>query len=139
MGWIILLWLGVIAIVSLLGFGAYLLYQEQKTNNVSRMKKYFLYVMIVIAIVVVIAGVLITGNLTKTESYKRFKKSMDSEFKGGITREITVYLENGDVIYNNEGKFDVQHNEERLKFVDENGKVQIIYLGRSSTAIVNEK
>ncbi len=50
-----------------------------------------------------------------------------------------MHLENGDIVFQEEGKFDVEHNEERLKWVDESGKVQIIYLGRSSTAVVREK
>lgn len=137
MGWIILLWFGVLTAVTLLGFGAYALFDSYGKKR--QIKRIFSYILIALMITTIAAGILFTGKLTQTESFKRFKKSWDSEFDGGITREITVYLENGDVIYNIEGKFDVEHSDERLKWVDENGKVQIIYLGRSSTAVVNEK
>ncbi len=132
----VLTWIVVLVIVGALGFWVYSIFDLYKPT---KGKKILAYVLIALSIIVIVFGVVTTSKLTETESYKRFKKGLDSEFAGGITREITVHLENGDIIYQTEGKFDVEHNEERLKWVDEDGKVQIIYLGRSSTAIVNEK
>lgn len=100
--------------------------------------KQFRYITVITGVVTLIAAVLVIIPLTETESFKRSIKSFQSEFQGGITREIIVYSEGGEEIYRDQGKFDVEHSEERLKWVDESGQVQIIYLGRSSTAVVNE-
>lgn len=139
MGWIVFLWIGVLIITGTTGYFTFQFYNKTYYGKKKKSNTIVSAILAALTVIVLVIGVITTSKLTHTESFKRFKKSWDSEFDGGITREITVYLESGDVIYNVEGKFDVEHNEERLKFVDEEGKVQIIYLGRSSTAIVNEK
>ncbi|MGM1048371.1 MAG: hypothetical protein ACQEXX_19840 [Bacillota bacterium] len=132
MGWIVLLWIGFLIIGALLAWGASHFLTGYKP------KRALGYTFIGLIVVALVASVFLTNQLTNTESFKRWKKSLDSEFKGGITRQITVYSEGGEVIFNNLGKFDVEHSEGRLKWIDENGRVQIIYLGNSATAVVNE-
>ncbi len=136
MGWMVLVWILVIVAVGAMGFGAY---NNLSSYRPTKKDKVLSYILIGLSVIVIGLGIFATTKLTDTESFKRFQKNLDSEFKGGITREITVHLENGDIVFQEEGKFDVEHSEERLKWVDESGKVQIIYLGRSSTAVVREK
>lgn len=136
MGWIILVWVIALPLIGLGTWGTY----HFLTSDYNREKKPVLgYVLLGISIIVLVVGIVLSVQLTGTESFKRFQKSLDSEFKGGITREVIVYSEGGEEIFREQGRFDVEHSNERLKWVDESGKVQIIYLGRSSTAIVNEK
>lgn len=72
-----------------------------------------------------------------TESGRRELKTQDSNFHGGIEREVTVYDMNGDVIEHFQGKFDVEYKDERVMFDDENGNRHIIYF-KSGTVIINE-
>lgn len=132
MGWIVLLWIGFLVVGALLAWGAYHFLAGYNTKRIVG------FAFIGAIVVALVATIFMTNQLTNTESFKRWKKSVDSEFKGGITRQITVYSEGGEVIFKNKGKFDVEYSEGRLKWIDENGKVQIIYLGNSATAVVNE-
>ena len=132
MGLIVLLWIGFLAVGGCLAWVAYHFLTDYKP------KKALGYTFIGLIVIALVASVLLTSQLTNTESFKRWKKLLDSEFKGGITREITVYSEGGEVIFSNSGKFDVEYSDGRLKWIDQDGKVQIIYLGNSATAVVNE-
>lgn len=135
MGNIILLWIVALPLLGLAAWGAYYFF----TDDYGRKSKPILgWASGVIGVIILTLSVVGTFQLTNTESFNRFKKSLDSEFQGGITREIIVYSEGGEEIYREQGKFDVEHRDNRLKWVDEQGKVQIIYLGNSSTAVVNE-
>lgn len=70
-----------------------------------------------------------------TESGKRALKTQESNFNGGITRIVTVYDLNGNVIKEYKGKFDVQHDYKRILFDDENRNRHIIYYGTGSITI----
>lgn len=74
---------------------------------------------------------------TSTESGKRAVKSQDSNFHGGIEREVIVYDMDGDEIERFRGRFDVDYSDERIMFDDENGNRHVIYF-KSGTVIVNE-
>lgn len=73
-----------------------------------------------------------------TETGKRAMKSQESNFNGGIERTVKVYDIKGDIIAEYEGKFDVDYNESRIIFDDENGKRHIIYY-KTATVIIDEK
>lgn len=73
-----------------------------------------------------------------TASFKRSMKDLNSEFNENIEREITVHSRSGEIIHQSEGKFDIEFLDNRLKWIDEDNKVHIIYLGDSATAIVEE-
>lgn len=92
----------------------------------------------VLSATLVIVGIFASYRLTNTASFERSMKSLNSEFKQNIYREIKVHSRSGDIIYESKGRFDVEHIDGRLKWVDEEGRVQIIYLGDSATAVVNE-
>lgn len=86
-----------------------------------------------------IAGIWVFGNwwYTSTEEGKRALKTQDSNFNGGITREVMVYDMDGDLIAEYKGKFDIEYSDERIMFDDENGQRHIIYF-KSGTVVVNE-
>ena len=62
-----------------------------------------------------------------TESGKRAIKTQESDFNGGIKRKVTVYDVEGDVIVEYQGKFDVEYDDDRILFDDEEGLRHIIY------------
>ena len=57
---------------------------------------------------------------------------------GVIKRELKVYSVNGTLPYEGSGKFDVDYDDGRIKYVDQHGKVKIIYLGDSASVVVKE-
>lgn len=71
------------------------------------------------------------------ESGKRAIKSQESNFKGGITREVKVYDVNGKIIQEYKGKFDIDYDDDRIIFDDEKGNRHVIYYP-TGTVIVDE-
>ncbi len=61
------------------------------------------------------------------ESVEREIKSIESEMGGGLERKITAYSYNGDVLYQYEGKVDVQMSESRVLFDTPEGKRVVLY------------
>ena len=53
-------------------------------------------------------------------NWERQKKNWDSEFLGGLNREIIVYSATGAEVWRFIGKFDVDFSEGRILFDDEN-------------------
>ena len=88
--------------------------------------------MAIVAIVMIglIIGIIITGSASFQRGFKSFK----SEY-GGINRTITVYDYSGNEIKSWTGRFDVESNESKVLFDDENGKRVIIYNG----IVINEE
>lgn len=76
--------------------------------------------------------------INKSQSGIRLKKEYTSEYHGGIKRELKVYSMNGTLLYEDSGKFDVDYDDGRIKYVDQHGKVKIIYLGDSASVVVKE-
>lgn len=67
----------------------------------------------------------------------RALKSQESNFNMGINRKVTVYDIEGDVIQEYEGKFDIEYDDDRILFDDENGLRHIIYYP-TGTVIIDE-
>jgi hypothetical protein len=96
-------------------------------------------------IITICAGLIILGAIISlqlyyyknTESGKRAIKTQESDFKGGIKREIKVYDINGKIIQNFKGKFDIEYDDDRILFDDEKGNRHIIYYP-TGTVIVDE-
>lgn len=63
---------------------------------------------------------------TGCESWERTKKSLGSEFGGGLNRTVNVYSYNGKLIATYEGKIDLEVNEDKVLF-DLNGKRYVYY------------
>ena len=77
--------------------------------------------------------------LTGCSTFGRISKNYESDWGGGLNRELTVYDATGGVLYRQTGKFDIQESDDGTKIIydDENGLRHNIYLG-SGTVVVNE-
>ncbi|WP_080147011.1 hypothetical protein [Marinilactibacillus piezotolerans] len=95
---------------------------------------------------IAVAGILIiaiAGFFTmmhiNSASFQRAKRQAVTEYDtDSVYREMKVVGRDGDVIYETEGSYDIEYTENRLRWIDENGMVQLVYLGDSATVIVNE-
>ena len=90
---------------------------------------------IILAIVIII---IIAGIVVNQASIKRWLKDKQSEISNGIERTVEVYDINGKLIKKYEGKFDIEWQDDRIKFDDENNQRHIIYF-KTGTIIVDEK
>lgn len=72
-----------------------------------------------------------------TASESRALKTQKSNFSNGIDRKVTVYDMNGGVVQEYEGKFDIEYDDDRILFDDENGLRHIIYYP-TGTIIIDE-
>ena len=73
-------------------------------------------------------------------SFERTKKAAVTEYNASkVEREVKVISENGQGLYQTSGHFDIEYKDNRLRWIDEDGKVQLVYIGNSSTVIINEK
>lgn len=83
----------------------------------------------IIVCIAIAVGIWVAGwfYCTHTEDGKRALKTQQSNFGGGIERRVTVYDIEGDVIAEYRGKFDVEYDNDRILFDDENGMRHIIY------------
>lgn len=91
-----------------------------------------------IAIAIAVVAVLFLLAFLNRASVGRFMKDMKSEWRNGLERTVEVYDVNGNLIKRYEGKFDVERDDDRIKFDDENGKRHIIYV-KTGTVFVDEK
>lgn len=73
-----------------------------------------------------------------TAAGSRAFKSQQSNFSGGIDRIVRVYDMSGGLIQQYDGRFDVDYDENRIIFDDENGKRHVIYYP-TGTVIIDEK
>lgn len=80
-----------------------------------------------------LAVVLLTG----CESSERFWKSVDSEM-GGLERKVEVIID-GEVFRTYEGQFDVEASADKVKFINDDGKLVILYRSQFDMIIVEEK
>lgn len=99
------------------------------------MKKFNIAVAKLLVYALIIAIVIIGIGFLFPSSTRRNIKSMVSDYTGGLNRTITLYDYNGNKIKSWTGKFDVDDNESRVFFDDEDGKRVIIYNG----IVVNEE
>lgn len=86
-------------------------------------------------VVVLLAGMLFYYNGTAAGG--RAFKSQQSNFNKGIERVVKVYDVNGKLIQEYDGKFDIEYDDDRIVFDDENNKRHIIYYP-TGTIIIDE-
>ncbi len=89
---------------------------------------------------ILIAGLTIAilcATLAGCASFEREVKNLESELNNGLNREVIVYSATGEEISRFEGKFDIQYENGRVLFDDENGKRHCIYF-ENGTVVVNE-
>lgn len=110
-------------------------YDKVKSKKAIR-NNVFKSILYLISAVVLIFGLLFW--LYGTESGSRAIKSFETNTQGGIERSVSVYDALGNEIQYYEGKFDVEHIDDKVMFDDENGKRHIIYY-TTGTVIVDEK
>lgn len=72
-----------------------------------------------------------------TEGGKRALKTQQSNFNGGIERRVLVYDVSGYIIADYQGKFDIEYDDDRILFDDEEGLRHIIYYP-TGTVIIDE-
>lgn len=99
--------------------------------------KIYPYIVTAIITVALCVGILVGMNAyyNNTESGKRALKSQESNFNSGIDRIVTIYDVNGKVIKQYEGRFDVEYDDDRILFDDENGKRHVVYYTTGTVAI----
>lgn len=90
----------------------------------------------VVLSLVVLGGMLFYYNFTA--GGKRAFKTQQSSLENGIERTVKVYDVTGNVIKEYSGKFDIDYDDNRIIFDDENGKRHVIYYP-TGTVIVDEK
>jgi len=123
----------IIFTICIVGFGVFIAYMAYEDDSVIGM-----IISIIVTLVITIAmwaGVFWYYN--NTEDGARALKTQDSNFNGGIERQVIVYDANGEVIEEYQGKFDVEYDSNQILFDDENGQRHIICFG-SGTVIINE-
>lgn len=85
--------------------------------------------------IALLAGMLFYYNGTAAGS--RAFKTQHSNFNKGIERTVKVYDMNGGLIQEYSGKFDIDYDDDRIIFDDENNKRHVIYYP-TGTIIVDE-
>ena len=108
--------------IFILGFGIFLAAYYSDINVVGTISS-------IVAAILVCAGIwgLSAWYYGNTEEGKRAIKTQESNLGGGITREVKVYDVEGDIIATYKGRFDIEYDNDRILFDDENGNRHIIY------------
>ena len=93
----------------------------------------------IIICIVITVGIWVAGwfYCTHTEGGKRALKTQQSNLNGGIERRVLVYDVSGNVIADYQGKFDIEYDDDRILFDDEEGLRHIIYYP-TGTVIIDE-
>lgn len=107
----------------------------------NRRIKHFIYGFITVLVTVLVVGLASFGihwYFTSTASGIRTAVNFKSNVNNGMEREITVYNADGKVIMHMKGKFDIQHSNRSLQYIDQNHMKHNIYFGDNTTVTVNE-
>lgn len=93
----------------------------------------------IIICIAITVGIWVAGwfYCTHTEGGKRALKTQQSNLNGGIERRVLVYDVSGNVIADYQGKFDIEYDDDRILFDDEEGLRHIIYYP-TGTVIIDE-
>lgn len=71
--------------------------------------------------------------------FQRFKKNIQSEYTGGINREIIIYNASGQEIFKLKGKFDFTYDDNCIEYIDTKTNLKHnIFAGDNTTVIINE-
>ena len=92
-----------------------------------------------ILIIILMIAAIIAGffAMSGCASVRRLGKTISSDFKNGLQREIIVYDAVGNELFRQTGKFDVDYSEERVLYDDEQGNRHVIYF-KTGTVVINE-
>ena len=76
---------------------------------------------------------------TNSASFNRQVRNVESEFSGGIEREIIIYNAEGKEIFQLEGKFDFTYDDQCIEYIDTaTGLKHNIFAGNNTSVIINE-
>lgn len=89
----------------------------------------------IIRIISCICIIVLLVSIFGRESFKRYFKTLFSDFSGGLNRTVTIYDINGNETKSYTGKFDVDYDNDRIIFDDENGKRHMIFIKTGSVTI----
>lgn len=103
--------------------------QYERRLKGMKMRKTIIRVISVLVVIVVLVTAF------GRESFRRYFKTLFSDFSGGLNRTVTVYDIDGNEIKSYTGKFDVDYNNDRIIFDDENGKRHMIFIKTGSITI----
>ena len=93
-----------------------------------------------LAVSVILSLIILGGMLwyyNNTASGSRALKTQQSNLGNGIKRKVEVYDATGNLIKEYTGKFDIEYDDDRILFDDENGLRHIIYYP-TGTVIIDE-
>ena len=88
-------------------------------------------------VIAIIAASIIVIGATGCATWNRMTKGIKSDLGNGLHRTVKVYDAVGNEIGSYSGKFDVDYEDERIMFDDQNGKRHIIYF-KTGTVVVDE-
>lgn len=88
-----------------------------------------------VILIVVLISVFYLNSQTFQRNYREAVTNYDTD---SVYREMYVVSRSGEIIYETEGSYDIEYKDNRLRWIDEDGYVQLIYLGDSATVVVNE-
>lgn len=124
------IFVGIILIIGII-IVAYKIYQDEYTIT---------SLIVTIVIILLICGIYIIGiswwhNNTATGA--RAMKDYQSNIDNGINRHLQIIADDGKVIYEREGKFDLEIQDHYVIF-DENHQRTVIYRSYTTTMVIEE-
>lgn len=105
--------------------------------NKQQKKRIFSITMALLVIVLMFSGCSY-WYLTSTATGGRIGKNFKSEVDNGLPRDIKVYNADGKLIMEEKGKFDIQHSNRSLQYIDQHNRKHNIYFGDNTTVTVDE-
>lgn len=118
----------IISIIGL-GFGISLIYSDYTLSGI---------ITIIITIIFCIGAVFgISWYHTNTTNGVRIMKDYQSNMSNGIERNLKIITDNGTIIYERTGKFDLEMHDNYIVF-DENNTRTILYKSYTATMVVEE-
>ena len=74
-----------------------------------------------------------------TAGFKRDLRNLQSEFSGGIKREIIIFSADGEEVFKLHGKFDFTYDSKCIEYIDTaTGKKHNIFAGDNTVVLINE-
>ena len=126
-------WLGFI-ICDLIAWALVLFIAFEASRKGALSRKITVAVMTVLSLIVL--GIML-WYYQSTAQGSRALKTQRSNFSHGIEREVEVYSMDGKLIKTYKGKFDLEYDDDRILFDDENGDRHIIYY-QTGTVFIDE-
>ena len=93
----------------------------------------------IVTLILLIAFTVLFLVYTNSASFNRQVRNVESEFSGGIEREIIIYNAEGKEIFQLEGKFDFTYDDQCIEYIDTaTGLKHNIFAGNNTSVIINE-